>query len=91
MNLVDKYISANNLTPSQVSKIISNIKLTDTQRKEYASLFIDTIMDDKTLFEEVPPRVLADAYLETKSLISGTKKKKEKEAHKSQILPLKID
>ena len=79
MGLVDKSLSANDLRPAEVSEIISRIDLNTKERREYSSLFVDAIMDDKALFECVPPRILADAYIEVKKLIATTNSKKKKD------------
>ena len=71
MGLVNANLDANNMTPSQIATEIDRVKLTDEQKTEYAARFVDATLSDMSLFESVPPSVLADAYSATRTAIAG--------------------
>ena len=73
MGLVPDDIDTANMTPDQVAAEIDKVKLTKDQRLEYAEKFVDVIIDDKDLFELVPPKILADAYVATKERIAESR------------------
>ncbi|MBO5740281.1 MAG: hypothetical protein J6R52_04440 [Alphaproteobacteria bacterium] len=71
MGLVGANLDVNNMTPSQVATEIDRVKLTNEQKTEYAARFVDATLSDMSLFESVPPSVLADAYAATRTAIAG--------------------
>ncbi|MBO5662646.1 MAG: hypothetical protein J6S12_02170, partial [Alphaproteobacteria bacterium] len=80
MGLVNANLDANNMTPSQVATEIDQVKLTDEQKAEYAARFVDATLSDMSLFESVPPSVLADAYAATRTAIAGATDEQTKAA-----------
>lgn len=84
MHLVSDGIDANNLTPSQVSEIITSVNLTNDQRREYSDRFISEILEDPELFELVPPKLLTDAYIFARDKYLGDKT----EENKKRVLAL---
>ncbi len=71
MGLVDGNLDANSMTPAQITTEIDRVKLTDEQKSEYAARFVDATLADKSLFESVPPSILADAYAATRTAIAN--------------------
>ena len=71
MGLVNANLDVNNMTPSQIATEIDRVKLTNEQKTEYAARFVDATLSDMSLFESVPPSVLADAYTATRTAIAG--------------------
>ena len=63
MNLVDKNLDINNITPQQVIDVIYSINLTDKQHEEYTDKFVERIIIDDDLFNLIPPKILTDAYI----------------------------
>ncbi len=88
MGLVDKKLNPNDMTPQQVAESIDKVKLNDQQRLEYASRFVDATVTDQAKFELVPPRILADAYVITKSNVMAAKTDSEKEAYLKRFATL---
>ena len=80
MGLVNANLDANNMTPSQIATEIDRVKLTDEQKAEYAARFVDATLSDMSLFESVPPSVLADAYAATRTAIAGATDEQTKAA-----------
>lgn len=72
MGLVDAGIDPANMTPAAIAKLIDETPLNPVQQEEYAEKLVDVIIDDKDLFELVPPKILAEAYVATKSRIAAT-------------------
>ncbi|MBQ5699984.1 MAG: hypothetical protein IIV74_01665, partial [Alphaproteobacteria bacterium] len=71
MGLVDESVDPANMTPRQVAETINNVNLTDSERTEYASKFIDNIIGNAELFEITPPKMLADAYTFSKEQLAA--------------------
>ncbi len=73
MGLIDANINPNDMRADQISNAIDAVNLTDEQKIEYASRFVDAVIADTALFETVPPKILADAYTATRrALLSAT-------------------
>ncbi|MBR4806215.1 MAG: hypothetical protein IKZ64_00160, partial [Alphaproteobacteria bacterium] len=90
MGLVDETIDSSKLTPDQVAELITSVKLTDEQRKEYSNRFIDRILKTPELFEKTPPRVLTDAYIFTRDQLVANRTDKDL-ADRFKILAQRID
>ena len=71
MGLVDGNLDANSMTSAQITTEIDRVKLTNEQKSEYAARFVDATLADKSLFESVPPSILADAYTATRTAIAN--------------------
>ena len=71
MGLVDGNLDANSMTSAQITTVIDRVKLTNEQKSEYAARFVDATLADKSLFESVPPSILADAYTATRTAIAN--------------------
>ncbi len=93
MGLVDGNLDTNNMTPSQIATEINRVKLTDEQKTEYAARFVDATLADISLFESVPPSILADAYTATRTAIAGATDEQTKAAlaQRFEILASRID
>lgn len=80
MGLIAANTDVKKLSPSEITKEIDKIQLTDKQKIEYSARFVDAVIADLKQFECVPPAVLADAYVATRKALVEAKDEKTKQA-----------
>ena len=85
MGLIDKNKRVTDLSPAEIAKEVENIQLSEQQQIEYAALFVDTIIADKQLFESVPPKILANAYTDTRRKLLDAKDAKTKKQYQDRF------
>jgi len=92
MGLIDKNMDFNNMSPAAVAKTIDGVKMNEKQQQEYAMRFVDAIMDNKELFDSVPPAILTNAYIHVKnSLATASEQEKAHLYNRFSTLATRMD
>lgn len=88
MGLLDSNLSAADMTPAEITRNLESVSMNDQQRMEYSALFVDAVINDRDLFESVPPKILADAYMMTKDLVLNEKDAQRREEYSKRFSTL---